>query len=104
MMCRGLALLPLYVALSAGGLLSPHAAWAESLVESSAETRTVLAFRVGETALQRWVPEPLRITPIPSGPFKDANLFVIFMDKLVKLDAEGNPSEGGMTGLWCSPP
>jgi hypothetical protein len=55
----------------------------------------VLAFRVGETALQRWVSEPLRITSIPSGPFKDANLFVIYMDKLVKLDAEGKPSEGG---------
>jgi hypothetical protein len=32
---------------------------------------------------------------MPSGPFKDANLFVIFMDKLVKLDAEGKSSEGG---------
>jgi hypothetical protein len=95
MMCRGLALLLLCVALSAGSLLSPHAARAESLVESSVETRTVLAFRVGETALQRWVSEPLQITPIQSGPFKGANLFVIFMDKLVKLDAEGNPSEGG---------
>jgi hypothetical protein len=95
MMCRGLAFLLFYVTLSAGSLLSPHAAWAESLVESSVETRTVLAFRVGENALQRWVSEPLRITSIPSGPFKDANLFVIFMDKLVKLDAEGKPSEGG---------
>jgi len=95
MMCRGLALLLCYVTLSAGSLLSPRAAWAETLVESSVETRTVLAFRVRETALQRWVSEPLRITPIPSGPFKDANLFVIFMDKLVKLDAQGNPSEGG---------
>lgn len=95
MMLRRLALLIFIVTLSMGSLLLPHSALAEALVESSVETRTVLAFRVGHSALQRWVSEPLLITAMPGGPFKDANLFVVFMDKLVKLDAQGNAASPG---------
>lgn len=95
MMPRRLASSIFFVTLSAGGLLLSHSVRAETLVESSVETRTVLAFRVGQTALQRWVSEPLLITSMPSGPFKDANLFVVFMDKLVKFDAQGNATSGG---------
>jgi hypothetical protein len=60
------------------------------------DTRTVLAFRVNQDLLKRWVPEPLQITPIAAGPYKGANLFIAFADRLVKMDAEGKPSAGGI--------
>jgi hypothetical protein len=95
MMSRCLAVPLLFVTFFAGSL-SPHpSVWAETLVELNVDTRTVLGLRVGQAALQRWVPEPLQITPVAAGPFKDANLFVVFIDKLVKLDAESKPSSGG---------
>jgi hypothetical protein len=95
MMLWRLAMPIFFVTLSLGGLLLPPPVEAETLVESSVETRTMLAFRVGQNALQRWMSEPLLITSMPGGPFKDANLFVVFMDKLVKFDAQGSAISGG---------
>ena len=90
------AVLILVATLSIFGLLLPHTVRAETLVESDVDTRTVLAFRVNESVLRRWVPEPLQITPMAGGPYKGANLFIAFADRLVKVDAEGKPLAGGI--------
>jgi hypothetical protein len=57
----------------------------------------VLAFRVGPAALQQWLPTPWQLHPMATGPSKDANLFVSFIDRLLIQDGEGKPIAGGTT-------
>ena len=66
----------------AGHLFIIPPAWSETFVQSTTETRLMLALRVDQGALQKQVPAPWEVTAIPGGPLKDANLFVIFIDML----------------------
>ena len=70
-------------------------AGAEKLVGSNVDNRTVVAFRVGQAELQSWLPAPWQVNPIAGGPLKEANLYVIFVDRLLGLDAQGKPAAGG---------
>ncbi len=84
------------VAITIGGVLGPcQVGWAETFVESSVEARLVLALRVGQAELQRWVPDPWQVDPLAAGPSKSANLFVIFIDRWLSQDADGKPILGG---------
>lgn len=69
--------------------------WAETLVQSTVETRLTVALRVGQAELQKLVPPPWQIMTIPGGPFKEANLFVVFVDSFLVQDAQGKPDMGG---------
>jgi hypothetical protein len=83
----GLALL---LSVGAVGIGGRHAC-AETLIEHSAEARLQLDFRVPDAALQRALPagwEPLIAT---AGPAKDANLRLIFVDRVGITDADGKP-------------
>lgn len=93
MMNRYLGLLLLLATILLGNVTSFIApAWAETLVQSTLDSRIVLAFRVAEAELQRWVPAPWQINPAAAGPSKDANLLIIFVDRLLDQDAEGKPA------------
>ena len=70
-------------------------AQAETLVGSNVDNRIVVALRVGQAELQGWLPAPWQLNPAPKGPFKDANLFVIFVDRLLGQDPQGKPAAGG---------
>jgi hypothetical protein len=70
-------------------------AGAETLVGSNVDNRIVVALRVGQAALQGWLPAPWQVNPVPKGPLKDANLFVIFVDRLLGQDPQGKPAAGG---------
>jgi hypothetical protein len=74
----------------------PSSSSTETLVGSQVETRTVLALRVSEAELQGWLPAPWRVTPITSGPSKDANLLIVFRERLIDLDAGGKAVAGGV--------
>jgi hypothetical protein len=74
-------------------------AQAETLVESSLFFRIYVAFSVDQKAAQEWLPAPWKVSSLPKGPFKDANLFVIFDDRFLNQDAEGKPTMGGTCRL-----
>lgn len=70
-------------------------AWAESHVQSTMETRAMVALQVDMTELQKWVPEVMQIVPAPAGPFTGANLFIVFIDVFLLQDPQGKPLMGG---------
>lgn len=67
-------------------------ALAETLVGFNNESRTVLALRVNETGLQKWLPSPWQSNPPDSGPSKDANAILVFINPWLTQDAEGKPT------------
>ncbi len=68
---------------------------AETFVGSNVDNRITVALRVGPAALQAWLPAPWKVEPKPAGPFKGANLFIVFIDRLLDQDPEGKPTAGG---------
>lgn len=70
---------------------------AETLVQSTADTRLMVAMRVGQAELQKLVPAPWQVIPIPGGPLKEANFFIVFIDSFLVQDAQGKPDQGGIT-------
>lgn len=77
------------------GVVAPVNTRAETLSETIADTRTTLALSVPPAAAQAWLPKPWTVAALPKGPFKGANLLVVLIDRLLSLDAEGNPASGG---------
>jgi hypothetical protein len=73
---------------------SPNiASAAEKPVGTYGEHRTVLAFRVPDAAAQKLLPEGWQASPVSTGPSKDANLNVVFVDLLTVQNADGSPGE-----------
>ena len=79
----------------AGSVAFTTLAQAETLVESSLFFRIYVAFSVDQKAAQAWLPTPWKVSSLPKGPFKGANLLVIFDDKFIQQDGEGKPDKGG---------
>jgi hypothetical protein len=78
------------LAAGAVGAFAPHAG-AETLLENSMEFRFQLDFHVNDAALQKLLPagwEPMVAT---QGPAKDANLRVIFIDRVDVTNPDGTP-------------
>jgi hypothetical protein len=73
--------------------------WAQTLVEQLVDTRVVVALRVNETKLKARVAGPWEISPATSGPSKDANLLITFIDRILVQDAEGKPKGPGIDRL-----
>ena len=68
---------------------------AETLNESAIYYRIYVAYSVDQKAVQAWLPTPWKAVSVPKGPFKGANLYILFNDKLITQDGEGKPSKGG---------
>ncbi len=81
MVRRSLAVLLLLGIFAVGGLSSTRPSSAETLVQQNVDTRVVLAFRVGQAGLQRWLPAPWQVDPVATGPSKGASLTVSFIDR-----------------------
>jgi hypothetical protein len=71
------------------------AAHAETLVQQNVDSRVVVTLRVAQAELQSWLPAPWQVNPVASGPAKDSNLTLVFIDRLLNLDGEGKPAAGG---------
>src|SRR6266404_6296620 len=86
------------IALSAGGALllagAVQSAGADTLVENSAEFRFQLDFHVNDAALQKLLPAGWETVIATQGPAKDANLRLIFIDRVVS-DAKEAPGPFG---------
>jgi hypothetical protein len=72
-------------------------ALAETPVESDVDTRLNLAFSVPDAQLQSWLPDPWKPSPIPGGPAKGANLFLVLVQKLLSQTPDGKPLAVGGT-------
>jgi hypothetical protein len=70
-------------------------AQAETLSSSSLFHRITVAFSVDQKAAQAWLPAPWKAVSTPKGPFKGANLYVMFDDRFIMQDPEGKPFLGG---------
>jgi len=79
--------------LLAAALTAAAPAWGEKHVQSTLDSRLVLAFRANPAEVQRWLPAPWVIQPVESGPSKDANVTLTFLERLLDQDAEGKPAE-----------
>src|SRR5215831_18721730 len=87
------------VALSTGGALlaagavggAVQSAGADTLVENSAEFRFQLDFHVNDAALQKLLPAGWETVIATQGPAKDANLRVIFIDRVDVTNPDNTP-------------
>lgn len=77
---------------SAVVLLAAAPAWSQKHVQSTLDSRVVLAFKANAAEIQRWLPAPWQASPMADGPAKDANLMVTFVDRLLDQNAEGKPA------------
>jgi hypothetical protein len=65
---------------------------AESMVESSSETRFQLDFHVPDAVLATYLPAGWTPNIAPQGPAKDANLRVVFIDRVTINGPDGKPA------------
>jgi hypothetical protein len=74
-------------------------AHADSLVESSAETRFQLDLNVSEAALKALLPQGFALNVAAQGPAKDANLRLVFIDRVTINGPDGKPAGKGSNRL-----
>jgi hypothetical protein len=75
--------------------LGANSATAQNVVEQSAEYRYQLDFHVPDAALAKFLPAGWEPNISQQGNAKDANLGLIFIDRLSVLDGEGNAVGAG---------
>ena len=97
---RNLKCLKSFITLVSFIILLPTAVSAETVVESSVESRLALAFQAQESDLQSWLPEPWRVNPLTAGSSKGANLSVTFVQKLLSETPEGKTTPSGGTARY----
>ena len=72
---------------------------ADALVERSVEHRFQLDFHVPDAALQKMLPPGWAPAVATAGPAKDANLRVIFIDRIADFGGDSKPLANGATQL-----
>src|SRR5580700_10843547 len=74
-------------------------AGAQTAVESSGETRFQLDFHVPDMVLAAFLPAGWTTSVASQGPAKDANLRVVFIDRLTINGPDGKPAGAGSSRL-----
>jgi hypothetical protein len=82
---------PLWLLVAALTAAAP--AWGEKHVQSTLDSRLILAFKANAAEVQRWLPAPWVINPVASGPSKDANVTLTFLERLLDQGPDGKPAE-----------
>jgi len=80
-------------------LLAGMCAYAETMVESSAETRFQLDLKVPDDALKTLLPEGFTLNVAAQGAAKDANLRLVFIDRVTINGPDGKPAGKGSNRL-----
>ena len=88
-----------YLGLVALATLGVPSAAAQNVIERSAEYRYQLDFQVPDAALAKFLPAGWEPNISQQGNAKDANLRLIFIDRLSVLDGEGNGVGAGSTQM-----
>jgi hypothetical protein len=86
-------------ALFALGMSAAPAANAETLLEQGAEHRFQLDFHVPDAALKKLLPAGWEPAAATAGPAKDANLRMIFIDRMDVVGADAKPAGRGASHL-----
>src|SRR5437764_5887390 len=80
-------------ALAAVGLSAlPEIAAAQTVQEQAAEHRFQLDFHVNDAALAKMLPQGWEAVIATQGPAKDANLRMIFIDRMAIIGGDGKPA------------
>ncbi len=90
------------VALMAGLIVAPPGvsdARAQSVAEESIESRFQLDFQVPDAALKKFLPAGWDVQVATTGPAKDCNLRVIFIDRVNVNGPEGKPLGTGASQM-----
>jgi hypothetical protein len=74
---------------AAGSLLAAQVVVAQTMVEQAAEHRFQLDFHVNDAALAKMLPAGWEAVIATQGPAKDANLRMIFIDRMGIIGADG---------------
>ncbi|MDA7427135.1 hypothetical protein PGB28_01595 [Primorskyibacter aestuariivivens] len=85
-----------FVLLAALTLLSVSGAQrasAETLLSSNVDSRVLVAMQFDEGAVQETLPDGWTLMAFPGGAVAGANALLIFADRYLAKDAEGNPTE-----------
>src|SRR6476659_6646221 len=69
------------------------AASGEKLVGTYGEERALLRFKVSDATVQKLLPEGWQASPDSTGPSKDANLSVVFVDVFTAQNPDGKPED-----------
>ena len=80
-------------------IATPRTAGGQTLVESSAEARFQLDFHVPEAALMAMLPPGFTLNVATQGAAKDANIRIIFIDRMTINGADGKPVGKGSNRL-----
>jgi hypothetical protein len=81
------------------GLATAWTAVGQTLLESSAEARFQLDFHVPDAAMIAMLPPGFTLNVATQGPAKDANIRVIFVDRMTINGADGKPVGKGSSRL-----
>jgi hypothetical protein len=73
-------------------LLTLPAGYAQTLLEQAAEHRFQLDFRVNDAALAKMLPQGWETVIAAQGAAKDANLRMIFIDRVAIIGGDGKPA------------
>jgi hypothetical protein len=79
-------------AIIAGTIVLAQGASAQTLIEQAAEHRFQLDFHVNDAALAKMLPQGWETVVATQGPAKDANLGMIFIDRMAIMAADGKPA------------
>jgi hypothetical protein len=82
--CALFALVVIYAQAAAAG---------EKPVGTYGEERALLRFKVPDATVQRFLPEGWQASPESTGPSKDANLSVVFVDVFAAQSPDGKPED-----------
>jgi hypothetical protein len=86
-------------------LTASTTAGAETIVEHSAEARFQLDLHVPDTALAAFLPDGWKPNVAAQGPAKDANLRVVFIDRITINGPDGKPAgKGDNTLVYLAAP
>jgi hypothetical protein len=63
----------------------------EKLIGSNGDLRTILAFKVSDSAVQKMLPDGWEVNSPTAGPIKGFNLTLVLDEELISYDPEGKP-------------
>jgi len=66
------------------------------LKSSNLDARLVLALKVNNESVQKWLPVPWQVAPVAAGPAQGSNLSLVFIDRLNVQDSTGALDAGGL--------
>ncbi|WP_050425801.1 hypothetical protein [Bradyrhizobium tropiciagri] len=75
----------------------------DKLHSKTLDVRTVLSFKIADSAVQKMLPEGWQMEPPGAGPSKGSNLSVVLIDQILAQDADGKSIDPGRGAVLVVP-